>query len=295
MRARLAQFLITALSYLPLPQVQVIGRCLARLAAGFSPRFRQRIQDNLHHSKIAASYQSEAKLVKQSIDHIGMGAAELSIAWCRTPDDIMRLVQACEGWEHIEAAQARGEGLLLVTPHLGNYDIAGRYVSQRLSCPLTAMYRPPKLAWLEPVMNQGRVRDKGKTAPATPAGVRQIMKALRAGEATVILPDQVPSQGDGVWAPFFGRPAYTMTLVPRLATMKGVTTLFFYGHRLPKGEGFIIKIRPLQTPFTGDKEHDVALMNQMVESVICEAPEQYLWSYNRYKKPAGVQLPSSAC
>ena len=121
------------------------------------------------------------------------------------------------------------------------------------------------------------------------------VKALRAGEATVILPDQVPSQGDGVWALFFGRPAYTMTLVPRLATMTGVTTLFFYGHRLPKGEGFIIKIRPLQTPFTGDKEHDAALMNQMIESLICEAPEQYLWSYNRYKKPAGVQPPPATC
>jgi KDO2-lipid IV(A) lauroyltransferase len=217
----------------------------------------------------------------------------LAIAWCRAPEDIARLVKTCHGWEHVEQALAKGQGIVFVTPHLGSYDVAGRYISHRLPFPLTAMYRPPKLAWLEPLMNAGRVRGKGKTAPATASGVRQLVKALKAGEATIILPDQAPGNGEGVWAPFFGKPAYTMTLVPRLAQVEGVTTLFFYGERLPKGQGFKVWIEPMAEPFTGDKLEDAARLNRMVERLIRRHPSQYLWSYNRYKRPPGVPAPES--
>ncbi|WP_265583916.1 LpxL/LpxP family acyltransferase [Chitinimonas koreensis] len=143
------------------------------------------------------------------------------------------LVRRCEGWQHVEAALAAHKPIIFVTPHLGGFDVAGRYVSSRLPYPLTAMYRPPKLGWLEPLMQAGRVRDNGRTAPATAAGVRVLMKALKGGEATVILPDQAPGAGEGVWADFFGRPAYTMTLLPRLAAATGAVVLFFFAERLP--------------------------------------------------------------
>ncbi|MCS3802419.1 lauroyl/myristoyl acyltransferase [Chromobacterium alkanivorans] len=203
------------------------------------------------------------------------------------------MVKSCSGWEHVEAALAKGHGIVFVTPHLGSYDIAGRYISSRLPFPLTAMYRPPKLAWLEPVMQAGRARGKGKTAPATGAGVRVLMKALKSGEATIILPDQVPGNGEGVWAPFFERPAYTMTLVPRLAQISGVETLFFVGERLPGGQGFRVHIEPPAQAFSGDKEQDAAQLNAQVEALIRRFPSQYLWSYNRYKCPPGVSRPDA--
>ena len=183
--------------------------------------------------------------------------------------------------------------MLLITPHVGSYDLAGRYISQHLPFPLTAMYRPPKLAWLEEVMNAGRVRDKGRTAPTNLQGVKQVMRALKQGEATIVLPDQVPSDGDGVWVRFFGRPAYTMTLAARLAKTPQVTTLFFCGQRLPHGRGFALHIAPLAGELTGDKVHDTQLINHNVEQWIARFPAQYLFGYNRFKGRPPADFDSS--
>ena len=290
----LVHWLLSILARLPLSWLQALGALLGRLIYRVSPGFAARLRENLASSQIAGNYQVYEKLVKQVAAETGKGALELAIAWCETPERIARLVRHCSGWEHVEAALARGDGIVFVTPHLGSYDIAGRYISHRLPFPLTAMYRPPKLAWLEPVMQAGRSRDKGKTAPATAAGVRILMKALKAGEATIILPDQVPGGGEGVWAPFFGQPAYTMTLVPRLAQVSGITTLLFVGERLSGGRGFAVHIRPLPEPFTGDKAEDAARLNRAVEGLIRTLPAQYLWSYNRYKRPGGVPAPDAS-
>jgi KDO2-lipid IV(A) lauroyltransferase len=155
------------------------------------------------------------------------------------------------------------------------------------------MYRPPKLAWLEPLMQAGRMRDNARTAPATGAGVRQLMKALKSGEATAILPDQAPGAGDGIWAPFFGRDAYTMTLLPRLAISANAVVLFFYAERLSWGRGFIVHLYPMLGQFSGDKLADARALNHNVESLISRSPSQYLWSYKRYKQPAGAPAPES--
>lgn len=289
--SRLAQILLAALAHLPLRWLQALGTLLGRIVYQTSPQYAARIEENLKKSSICRNYQVYQEYVKKSVSETGKSTLELAIAWTRDSADICALIKSCDGWEHVEAALAAGHGIIFVTPHLGAYDIAGRYISSRLPFPLTAMYRPPKLAWLEPVMQGGRMRDNAKTAPATPAGVRLVMKALKNGEATIILPDQVPGSGDGVWAPFFGRPAYTMTLVPRLARMAKVTTLMFYGERLPKGQGFAVHISPLEEAFDGDKAEDAARMNRAVETLIRHCPTQYLWSYNRYKTPAGANGP----
>lgn len=289
--ATLVRLLLTLLARLPLPVLQCLGTLLGHITYRCSRGFASRLNENLRASKICQNYQVLPDLVKQTISETGKGAVELAIAWCREPEAIARLVKACDGWEHVEASLARGHGIVFVTPHLGSYDIAGRYISHRLPFGLTAMYRPPKLAWLEPVMNAGRARGKGKTAPATGSGVRVLMKALKSGEATIILPDQVPGNGEGIWAPFFGRPAYTMTLVPRLAQVDKVDVLLFVGERLPAGQGFKVHITPMPEAFTGDKTDDAARLNRAVEGLIQRFPSQYLWSYNRYKRPAGVDAP----
>lgn len=286
--ARLVQILLAALSRLPLAWLQALGGALGSLTRLASPAFADRIKSNLNNSGLAINNNVLEEYVKRTARETGMGALELAIAWTRDSKDIAALVKSCDGWQHVEAALARGDGLVFVTPHLGAYDIAGRYLATRLPFPLTAMFRPPKHAFLEPVMQGGRARDGAATAPATPAGVRIVMKALRSGEATIILPDQAPGSGEGVWAPFFGQPAYTMTLVPRLAQMKNVTTLMFWGERLPKGQGFAVHISPLMEPFDGDREADAARLNREVERLVSLAPTQYLWSYNRYKRPAGA-------
>ena len=224
-----------------------------------------------------------------AITEQGKGMTELAIAWTAPVDRLYSLVSACSGWEHVDAAKARQRAIIFVTPHLGCYDIAGRYLESRI--PVTALFRPPKQAWLEPLMQAGRVRGGASTATADAGGVRTMLKALKAGGNIIILPDQVPAPGQGgggVWADFFGRPAYTMTLLPRLAASTDATVLFFFAERLPSGTGDHVHIEPMTEGFSTDRQIAARQTNAMVERLVMMAPAQYLWGYNRYKQPAGA-------
>ncbi|UOO81734.1 lysophospholipid acyltransferase family protein [Uruburuella testudinis] len=284
--------LFKCLAALPLPLLHVIGNLWGAAACRLLPKDRKRARVHMLQAGLAAA-DADIKAVFQET---AKGALELPIAFFRRPEAIEALFQAIHGWEHVQTALDKGEGLLFITPHIGSYDLAGRYISQQLPFPLTAMYKPPKLKMFDAIMQAGRVRGKGKTAPTNIQGVKQVMKALRAGEATIVLPDHVPSPeegGDGVWVDFFGKPAYTMTLAAKLAQVKGVKALFFCGERLPGGQGFVLHIEPLQGELNGDKAHDARLINQNVEYWIRRFPTQYLFMYNRYKHPAGApQRPS---
>lgn len=218
---------------------------------------------------------------------------ELAVAWTAPVERLYSLVLACNGWEHVDAAQANGRAIIFVTPHLGCFEIAGRYLESRI--PVTALFRPPKKKWIKPIMQQGRVRGEGNTASADANGIRVLLKTLKAGGNIIILPDQVPAPelgGDGVWADFFGKPAYTMTLLPRLAQSANAVVLFFFAERLPRGAGYHVHIEPMTEAFSVDKQIAARQTNAMVERLISMAPTQYLWGYNRYKRPAGAPPPS---
>ncbi len=258
----------------------------------FSDRETRHIRENLETSQIFADYQNIEQNVKLICRHTCQSGAELPIAWLRSSEHIVSLFSNTEGWSLVEDALKEKKGLLFITPHIGSYDLAGRFISHQLPFPLTAMYRPPRMKWLEPIMSAGRQRDKGRVAPANAQGVRLVLKALKNGEATIVLPDQVPSEGgEGVWAPFFNKKAYTMTLAARLAQIPKVATFFFAGERLPKSQGFRLHIFPLEGILNGNKEHDTTIINQNVEKLVRLFPQQYLFSYNRYKTPPGVEAP----
>lgn len=280
---KLVYILFSVLALIPLPLLQGMGTLLGRFGYHIASNERKRTIENIHFSKLTANDQDTKKLVKAVFAETLKSGLELTIAWTRSSKHIVSLFKEVYGWEHIQAAMDRDEGLLLITPHLGNYDLAGRYLSEKLPFPLTAMYRPPKISWLEGVMNNGRVRDNGYTAPANMQGVKQVVRALKNKEATIVLPDQVPSEGEGVWATFFDRPAYTMTLASRLAIMPKVTALFFCGERLPNGRGFALHIAPMEGSLTGNREHDAQIINNNVEQWVARFPTQYLFGYNRYK------------
>ncbi|MDK2122943.1 lysophospholipid acyltransferase family protein [Parachitinimonas caeni] len=281
-------FILKLFAHLPLPFIHALGTLLGWIAYWVDGTYARRLTENLRQSGLAVGADDYSRLRRASIGEAGRGALEVLAAWGRAPDRVAALVKNCDGWQHVEAALAARRPLLFITPHLGGFDVAGRYVASRLPFPLTAMYRPPKLSWLEPLMNAGRVRGNGRTAPATAAGVRQLLKTLKQSEAVVILPDQVPGAGEGVWAPFFGKPAFTMTLLPRLAKSADACVLFFFAERLPWGRGYRVRILPMVGEFNGDRSHDAALLNHNLEHLIRLAPAQYLWSYNRYKQPAGA-------
>ena len=288
-------WLFRLLGKVPLRFNQVIGAILGRLAWLLSSRHRRITLENIGIYGKHAGLDDIAALVDMSIREQGKGIAELAVAWTAPVDRLYALVRSCSGWEHVDAAKSAQRAIIFVTPHLGCYDIAGRYLESRI--PVTALYSAPKQKWLEPLMQQGRVRGGGSTAAADASGVKTLLKTLKSGGNIIILPDQVPAPeegGDGVWADFFGRPAYTMTLLPRLAKSADAAVLFFFAERLPGGAGYKVHIQPMAEDFSTDKLAAAQQTNAMVERLIAMAPSQYLWGYNRYKHPAGAPLPPSS-
>jgi KDO2-lipid IV(A) lauroyltransferase len=150
---------------------------------------------------------------------------------------------------------------------------------------MTVLFRTPRKPWLRELVARARNRPGLHAVPTTLAGVKQLIKALRLGQSVGLLPDQVPPQGQGVWAPFFGRPAYTMTLSARLAQQTGATVLVAWGERLPWGRGYRIHVQPLGESLPADLQEAATVINRAMEQLIAGCPQQYLWGYARYKQP----------
>lgn len=279
--------LFRLLAVLPLGTLHRLGTLLGQLTYAASATYAARTRDNLRQSDVAENDAQYRELLSATIAEAGKGITELAWIWGRPYEEVVGAVHECVGLEHIIAAQARGKGIIFLTPHLGCFEISALYAAKRV--PITVLYRQPKLGWVEGVMRSGRERGQAKLARADVSGVRLLYKALRRGEAIGLLPDQVPSRGEGEWADFFGRPAYTMTLAGRLAESSGATVLMAYSERLPHGRGYVIHVEPLALDFAAPVPQQV---NAALEHTIRACPAQYLWSYNRYKVPRGVDAPA---
>lgn len=274
------------LSRLPLHVLHRLGALLGRLIYALSGAYAARMRENLQQAGFNLGDEAGRRVLSGAIAEAGKALTELPWVWGRSYQEVLSSVLECQGLQHVEVAQASGKGIIYLTPHLGCFEMCALYLAQR--APITAMYRPPKLGWLEVVMRNGRERGQAKLAKADMSGVRVLFKALKRGEAIGMLPDQAPGQGEGEWADFFGRPAYTMTLVGKLAQASGATVLLVSAQRQSKG--YVIRFEPLELDF----EHSVPLqINVALERLIHAFPAQYLWSYNRYKVPNGVQPPGS--
>ncbi|MDA8255980.1 MAG: lysophospholipid acyltransferase family protein [Betaproteobacteria bacterium] len=269
-----------ALARLPLPLLHNLGALAGWLAWLLSASYRRNFSVQIEQAGM-----SQAKTA--AIAEAGKALLELPKIWLRAQDEVVGRVVRVSGWELVEDAWREGRGILFLTPHLGCFEISAQYyASQR---PMTVLYRRPKQDWLAPLIEGGRGANL-TLAPADLSGVRRLLKALKRGEAVGILPDQVPGNGEGIWLPFFGRPAYTMTLAARLAET-GATVLLAYAERLPYGAGFHLKLYPLAAPLAGDLVQRATQLNRELETLIRHCPDQYLWGYNRYKVPAGVEPP----
>ncbi|KAF0814723.1 Lipid A biosynthesis lauroyltransferase [Andreprevotia sp. IGB-42] len=280
--------LLRPFAWLPLWFFHAAGTLLGWLAWLLDSAYRRRLADNLRQANLAKSGRDYNRLLRASVGEQGRAAAEMMVHWLRPAEKVAQLVVERNGWEHVDAALARPNPILFVSPHHGAIEACGIHLAMRIPRQLAALYRPPKIHALEPLMLASRDRENGLAAPANAKGVRLLLKTLRAGQTAYLLPDQAPGAGDGVWASFFGRPAYTMTLLPRLAHQFDATVLFCFAERLSWGRGYRLHVLPMAGAFSGKPEYDAALLNQHLETLIKLAPTQYLWSYNRYKQPAGA-------
>jgi Kdo2-lipid IVA lauroyltransferase/acyltransferase len=268
---------------MPLAGLHFFGAGLGWLVYALSPTYRRRCRENLRASGLCADEPAFRRTLHAAAAETGKGITELCRVWFGRDDEIDRIVR-CDDWGVVDDALRGGKGLIFLTPHLGCFEISALYGAQRL--PLTVLYRPPKRAGLEPLMRAGRARTQARLAPANLQGVRLLFKALRRGEAIGVLPDQAPGVGEGEWADFFGRPAYTMTLVTRLQASTGAAVVMAFAERLPRGAGYRLHLERVRADPLSP-----AALNRAIEQVVRRCPAQYLWGYNRYKVPAGAKEP----
>jgi len=279
--------LLRQLAKLPLSWIHAVGGALGWAVYFLSAEYAARLRGNLHQSGLWRDEKDYQRILRRNIAESGKAATELIPAWFRPVAPAVRLIVRAEPIALVEEAEQRERGVIYLTPHLGCFDAAALWAAQRR--PITVLYREPKMKALQPLIEAGRGRDRVRLAPATLGGVRLLLKALRRGEAVGILPDQVPGNGEGVWAEFFGRPAYTMTLVGKLAESTGATILMAAAVRLPGGAGYDLHFSKFdENP--GGKDGPRAL-NAAIERMVKLEPSQYLWSYNRYKVPSGATAP----
>lgn len=274
------------ISWLPLGLVHWVGGTLGWLVYALSPSYRRRLRANAARAGIEPAQR------RRAVTQTGRMAAEVPWLWFRDPSRPLAPLLRWDGDVLIERALARGRGLLFYTPHMGNFEIAARAYGERFGArqPVTVLYRPARQAWLARLQTTSREHPGMKAAPATLAGVRQLIRALRKGESVGLLPDQVPPEGQGIWVPFFGAPAYTMTLAARLVQQTEASVLFVWCERQPHGAGFVFHVREMREamPLLGDDPTGAlgaGAINRELEALIRECPEQYLWGYNRHKQP----------
>ena len=278
--------LLRLLARLPLSWLHRAGAALGWLVYFASPVYARRMRENLAASGIYRDEKSLRRALNRNIAETGKGALELALIWFGDFERVQALAE-CHSWDVAEEARREGRGVIFLTPHLGCFEICALYTGER--APLVSLYRPPRSRWLEPLMLRGRNRGRARVFPANLRGVRALYKALQRGETVGLLPDQAPQEGEGVWADFFGRPAYTMTLVRRLQSQTGAAVVLVYAERLPRGRGYRLHFER----HPGDAIDERGL-NLAVEALIRRCPTQYLWSYNRYKIPAGAAKPPGA-
>jgi len=285
-RGAVAPLLLRGFGRLPLRTSRALGALIGWTAYAMSPGYRRKIRSNLRRAAL------DAPAMRWRVaGEAGRTMGELPWVWSRPLAQVAARV-ACgdDDLRVLEDAERAGRGVLFVTPHLGAFDVAARWYAAR--APITVLFKPPRKAWLRPLVAFVRDREAMRAVPPTLGGLRAMLRALHSRQAVGLLPDQVPSAGQGRWAPFFGEPAYTMTLPERLAAQTGARVVVVVCERVARPPGWRLRVEPMhETP-------SAEALNERLEQCIRRNPEQYLWGYNRYRRPPGArrhtgQVPGS--
>ena len=272
-------FLFRLLSWFPLWLLHGLGAVLGWLGWCVAASYRRRVRENAALAGLTLAD------VRPSIAHNGRMLSELPRLWLGRPVH-------CEwrGLEYVEQAYAAGKGVVFLTPHMGCFEITAQAMAERFHRQygdLTVLYRPASQPWLAEMMETVRERPGLRSVPTNLSGIRQMIKALRHNEAVGLLPDHVPPPGQGVWVPFFGKEAYTMTLAARLMLQTQAAVIIIWGERLSWGRGYRLHCSPPSAPLPDELEAAVAQINREMERVILRCPGQYMWGYARYRAPYG--------
>ena len=271
-----------------------MASALGPLIYRFNKRERVVTERNLAIVYPNLSDDERKTLAQHSLRHSSATMLELGHAWMAEPQTVEASILAVHGRDKLDSARTQGRGVIVLAPHFGNWEVLNFWLSSHF--PFTAMYEPPKITALDPVIRHGRERMGASLVPTNPRGVAALLKALKRSEAIGILPDQEPDWGSGVFAPFFNREAYTATLLPKLVARTQARVVTGVALRIP-GKGFEIHFLDADERVYSDEDVLSATgVNASVEAAIDLAPAQYQWEYKRYRKVVQEQqeLPNSS-
>ena len=271
------KFLIFLFSLIPLYFIQIIGILIGHIFNLLNARSRNLLIHNLTKSNIYSNKNDLKKAINKNIGETGKTILESLSIWLSKENRVLSWVKEVKGFDEVKKAQKNNKGIIFLTPHLGCYEITSIYYGSKY--PLTILYRPPRQKWLVNLIKKGRQKGFNTLVPTDKSGVKQILRALRNGEAVGLLPDQAANKGEGEWVDFFGRPAYTMVLVSRLAKKTGANIVIVFGERLDSGKGFKIHFKAIKP----DAVSTPRKLNILLENEIRKAPIQYLWNYDKHK------------
>ncbi|MDX1593538.1 MAG: lysophospholipid acyltransferase family protein, partial [Gammaproteobacteria bacterium] len=278
--------LLWIVGLLPLGWAHALGALLGSLISLRDGRTRRTVQTNLALCFPELGAHERQKLARRTLRETGKAVLELGAIWGWSGPRIRALFEEADGAELLAAATRRGRGVLIAAPHLGCWEMTSHY-AQLHGYRLTALYRPPRQRALGPLVRSCRQRFGAVLVPTDAGGIKALLRALQRGECVGILPDQDAGE-EGVLAPFFGIPASTMVLYARLAQRSGATLLLAFAERL-RGGRFRLHLRPLPDTVRADDPVVAATaLNLAIESCVREIPEQYQWTYRRFKtRPPG--------
>jgi len=282
-KSLLAVMVLGLLSLLPLRAAQALGRWVGRRLwnRGDASQMVRQTRRNIDVCFPELPAVERERLMQDSLEHTGSVMCEMGMAWFWSSKRTLKKVRRIHNEAALQTALARGKGVILIAPHLGNWELINLYVANHY--PFTAMYKPPRLKLMDDLIRKMRARLGTRMAPADGRGVRMVMKALKKGEMIGILPDQEPDRSGGIHVPFFGIDALTMKLVPQLAAQTGATVLCAYSERLPDAAGFDLHFREAEAEISSkDLTLAAAAMNRSMEACIRELPAQYQWEYRRF-------------
>ena len=287
MRASLIKTLLYLFAWLPLPVLHVIGQLVGWILILFPNRLKHIATRNIRLCLPELEPSGQAQLVRRSLLETGKTALEMGKLWLRPAGHVLGLVRKVHGIEHVEAARSKGRGVILATPHLGAWEVAGLYCAHAFD--ITCLYRPLRISGLEQLVNKARSRAGGRYVPANARGIRLLYRTLEVGGVVAMLPDQEPLAGTGVFAPFFGIPAFSMVFLSRLAIRDNTPVVFVWCERLGMGRGYHLHFMPApDTVYSKDTVTSVGGVNNAVEQAIRKCPQQYQWSYRRFRtRPDG--------
>ncbi len=278
--------LLWLLTQLPYRVLLALGRGLGVLMLYGAASRRHIVTRNIELCFPELSETERKQLVSENFASMGIAFFEMAMSWWWPKKRLRRLVKI-EGLEHLEAAQAQGQGVILMAIHFTTLEIGAALLGQRHT--IDGMYRAHKNPVFDYVQRRGRERHNADAQAIEREDVRGMIKVLRQGRAIWYAPDQDYGPKLSVFIPLFGVPAATVTATSKFAKLGRAQVIPMQQTRLPKGQGYLIKLEPPLADFPGESdEQDCLRLNQWIEGAISEQPEQYLWAHRRFKtRPEG--------